>query len=34
MIDQKLKDLIDYYLTSRNIYGTEDALHKMVEITF
>jgi hypothetical protein len=33
MIDQKLKDLIDYYLTSRNIYGTEDALHKMVELT-
>lgn len=33
MIDKKLKSLIDYYLTSRNVYGVEDALKKMVEHT-
>ena len=33
MLDKKMKDLIDYYLTSRNVYGTEDALEKMVKLT-
>ena len=33
MIGQKLKNLIDYYLTSRNVYGAEDALGKIIELT-
>ena len=33
MIDIKIKKLIDYYLTSRNVYGAEDALEKMVDLT-
>lgn len=33
MIDTKIQNLIDYYLTTRNIYGAEDALEKMVELT-
>jgi hypothetical protein len=33
MIEKEIASIIDYYLTSRNVYGTEDALNKMVELT-
>lgn len=30
---KELENLIDYYLTTRNVYGAEDALEKMVALT-
>ena len=30
---KELQNLIDYYLTTRNVYGAEDALEKLVELT-
>lgn len=30
---KELENLIDHYLTTRNVYGAEDALEKMVALT-
>ncbi|NVK53010.1 MAG: hypothetical protein HWD85_08750 [Flavobacteriaceae bacterium] len=30
---KEIENLIDHYLTTRNVYGAEDALEKMVELT-
>lgn len=33
MIDKKTQQLIDYYLTTRYVYGIEEALKKLVDLT-